>query len=132
MQRFADNLADYRHAVLVRLDNRAGAALRVRTVFACKSLPPKMDISGETIEPAVRDITAQDIAFSYQQRKIIDGISVNIPEKGYRKIWREIKIQGMVKPSGAILNARLIPFDNIRIEPLWRSLKVRRYLSKTL
>ncbi|UTC83411.1 ABC transporter ATP-binding protein [Treponema denticola] len=42
---------------------------------------PQMDISGETIEPAVRDITAQDIAFSYEKRKIIDGISLHIPEK---------------------------------------------------
>ena len=42
---------------------------------------PQMDISGETIEPAVRDITAQDIAFSYEKRKIIDGISLQIPEK---------------------------------------------------
>lgn len=42
---------------------------------------PQMDISGEDIEPAVRDITAQDIAFSYEKRQIIDGISLNIPEK---------------------------------------------------
>jgi len=42
---------------------------------------PQMDISGETIEPAVRDIVAQDIAFSYEKRKIIDGISLKIPEK---------------------------------------------------
>ena len=42
---------------------------------------PQMDISGETIEPAVRDITAQDISFSYEKRKIIDGISLHIPEK---------------------------------------------------
>ncbi|UTD13189.1 ABC transporter ATP-binding protein [Treponema denticola] len=42
---------------------------------------PQMDISGERIEPAVRDITAQDIAFSYEKRKIIDGISLHIPEK---------------------------------------------------
>ena len=42
---------------------------------------PQMDISGETIEPAVRDITAQDIAFSYEKRKIIDGISLHIPDK---------------------------------------------------
>ena len=42
---------------------------------------PQMDISGETIEPAVRDITAQDIAFSYEKRKIIDDISLHIPEK---------------------------------------------------
>ncbi|MFC1239138.1 ABC transporter ATP-binding protein [Treponema vincentii] len=42
---------------------------------------PQMDISGENITPAVRDITAQDIAFSYEKRKIIDGISLKIPEK---------------------------------------------------
>ena len=42
---------------------------------------PQMDISGENITPAVRDITAQDIAFSYERRKIIDGISLHIPEK---------------------------------------------------
>ena len=42
---------------------------------------PQMDISGENITPSVRDITAQDIAFSYEKRKIIDGISLNIPEK---------------------------------------------------
>ena len=42
---------------------------------------PQMDISGENITPAVRDITAQDIAFSYEKRKIIDGISLHIPDK---------------------------------------------------
>ena len=42
---------------------------------------PQMDISGENITPAVRDITAQNIAFSYEKRKIIDGISLHIPEK---------------------------------------------------
>ena len=42
---------------------------------------PQMDISGETIEPAVRNIVAQDIAFSYEKRTIIDGISLHIPEK---------------------------------------------------
>ena len=42
---------------------------------------PQMDISGENITPAARDITAQDIAFSYEKRKIIDGISLHIPEK---------------------------------------------------
>ena len=42
---------------------------------------PQMDISGENITPAMHDITAQDIAFSYEKRKIIDGISLHIPEK---------------------------------------------------
>ena len=42
---------------------------------------PQMDISGENITPAVRDIVAQDIAFSYEKRKIIDGISLHIPDK---------------------------------------------------
>lgn len=42
---------------------------------------PQMDISGENIKPTEHDIDAQDITFSYEKRKIIDGISLNIPEK---------------------------------------------------
>ena len=40
-----------------------------------------MDISGEVIEPQTHDLSAEDIEFSYDKRKIIDGISVQIPEK---------------------------------------------------
>ena len=42
---------------------------------------PQMDISGEDIHPAARDITAQDVSFSYEKRRIIDGVTLNIPEK---------------------------------------------------
>ncbi len=42
---------------------------------------PQMDISGEAIKPVSRDIRAESIEFSYEKRKIIDGISVSIPEK---------------------------------------------------
>ena len=47
---------------------------------------PAMDIDGMDIEPENRDIEAKDISFSYNShsqnaRKIIDGISLKIPEK---------------------------------------------------
>ncbi|MBE6123506.1 MAG: ABC transporter ATP-binding protein [Erysipelotrichaceae bacterium] len=42
---------------------------------------PQMDISGEDITPENTDIRAQDVEFSYDRRKVIDGISVEIPEK---------------------------------------------------
>ena len=41
---------------------------------------PQMDISGEEFVPAKRDIAADDIEFSYDTRKIIDGITLDIPE----------------------------------------------------
>ena len=42
---------------------------------------PQMDIEGERMIPATRDIIAENIAFSYDKRRIIDGITVRIPEK---------------------------------------------------
>ena len=42
---------------------------------------PQMDISGEKIIPENRDIQAENIAFSYEKRKVIDGISLEIPER---------------------------------------------------
>ena len=42
---------------------------------------PQMDITGEMITPANRNLTAEDVEFSYEKRKVIDGISVQIPEK---------------------------------------------------
>ncbi|MBQ7186185.1 MAG: ABC transporter ATP-binding protein [Ruminococcus sp.] len=41
---------------------------------------PQMDISGEDIRPDSFDITAEDISFAYEKRKIIDGISLKIPQ----------------------------------------------------
>ena len=40
-----------------------------------------MDITGEMITPENRNLTAEDVDFSYEKRKVIDGISAQIPEK---------------------------------------------------
>ena len=42
---------------------------------------PQMDITGEDIVPENYDITAENIGFAYEEKKIIDGISLNIPER---------------------------------------------------
>ena len=42
---------------------------------------PQMDISGDEIVPESRDIDAENIAFSYEKRKVIDDITLHIPEK---------------------------------------------------
>jgi ATP-binding cassette subfamily B protein len=52
---------------------------------------PQMDIDGEKITPENRDIKAENIEFSYDRRKIIDGISLSIPEKS---------VTAIVGPSG--------------------------------
>lgn len=41
---------------------------------------PQMDIDGADLRPEHFDITANNISFSYDQRRIIDGISLHIPE----------------------------------------------------
>ena len=43
-------------------------------------LPP-MDIDGEELTPKKRDIELRGVGFSYDRRKIIDGVSFRIPEK---------------------------------------------------
>jgi len=42
---------------------------------------PPMDIDGEELTPDRRDIELRDVGFSYDTRKIIDGVSLTIPEK---------------------------------------------------
>lgn len=42
---------------------------------------PQMDITGEQIVPAHHDIETEHIEFSYDKRKIIDDISLAIPER---------------------------------------------------
>ncbi len=42
---------------------------------------PQMDLSGDALAPESRDIRAENVAFSYDKRRIIDGVSVDIPEK---------------------------------------------------
>ncbi len=40
-----------------------------------------MDIAGRDIEPVAHDIDVEDVSFSYDRRKIIDGVTIHIPEK---------------------------------------------------
>ncbi len=42
---------------------------------------PTIDIDGEDIKPANFDIDLKNVSFSYDDRKIIDGVSLHIPEK---------------------------------------------------
>ena len=42
---------------------------------------PQMDIDGEDITPATHTLAAEKVDFSYGSRKIIDGVSLTIPEK---------------------------------------------------
>ena len=42
---------------------------------------PQMDITGEDIRPETRDICADAVEFSYEKRKVIDGVTLQIPEK---------------------------------------------------
>lgn len=42
-------------------------------------LPP-MDIDGEDMEPVSRDLEMKDVGFSYDEKRIIDGVSLRIPE----------------------------------------------------
>ncbi|MBQ9048316.1 MAG: ABC transporter ATP-binding protein [Solobacterium sp.] len=41
---------------------------------------PQMDITGEDITPAAHTLSAENAVFSYDQRKVIDGISLTVPE----------------------------------------------------
>ena len=42
---------------------------------------PPMDIDGEELVPEKRDIELKNVGFSYDTKKIIDGVSLTIPEK---------------------------------------------------
>ncbi len=42
---------------------------------------PQMDITGEEIEPENRDICANELEFSYDRRRILDGITLRVPER---------------------------------------------------
>ncbi|MCM1326167.1 MAG: ABC transporter ATP-binding protein/permease [Bacteroidales bacterium] len=54
--------------------------LSVDQAQAILELAP-MDTGGQDVVPQHFDIDVENISFSYEQRKIIDGISVHIPEK---------------------------------------------------
>lgn len=42
---------------------------------------PAMDISGAEFTPARRDLHAEDISFSYDKKPIINGVTLDIPER---------------------------------------------------
>lgn len=66
----AGNYSSLLHVVSVCVD-KANAILKLDT----------MDIDGKDIKPEHHDIKLDHITFSYDQRKIIDDISLTIPEK---------------------------------------------------
>lgn len=64
------NYSSLLHVVSVCVD-KANAILELDT----------MDIDGKEIQPENYDIKLSDVTFSYDKRKIIDGVSLSIPEK---------------------------------------------------
>ena len=41
---------------------------------------PEMDISGKEIKPSTYDLKGENIDFAYEEKKIIDHVTINIPE----------------------------------------------------
>ena len=75
------------YLIYAQLDTAGNYSALLRTVDVCVSqaqeilATPQMDISGEDIEPAQFSIKAENISFAYDKRKIIDGISLDIPQR---------------------------------------------------
>lgn len=61
-------------ALLRSVDQYVGKAQSVLSM-------PTMDINGRDITPESYDIDVENVEFSYDKKKIIDGVSVHIPEK---------------------------------------------------
>lgn len=74
------------YLIYAQLDNAGKYSALLRTVDVSVRQAqdvlstPQMDISGEDIRPGRCDITADNISFAYEQKKIIDSVSLNIPE----------------------------------------------------
>jgi ATP-binding cassette subfamily B protein len=74
------------YLIYAQLDNAGKYSALLRTVDVCVGQAqdvlstPQMDISGEDIVPEHCDISAENISFAYEQKRIIDGISLRIPE----------------------------------------------------
>ena len=68
------------------LDVMAGFSALIRSVDVCVDQAneimsvPEMDISGAEITPANHDIELKNISFAYENRTIIDNVSLKIPE----------------------------------------------------
>ena len=74
------------YLIYAQLDNAGKYSALLRTVDVSVSQAqeilktPQMDISGKDIAPEHFNITAENISFAYEQKKIIDNITLNIPE----------------------------------------------------
>ncbi len=75
------------YLIYAQLDNAGNYSALLRTVDVsvrqAKEIldTPQMDISGKDIKPAHCGIAAENITFAYEKRRIIDGISLDIPER---------------------------------------------------
>ena len=71
-----------------RLNAANEACVRANVVLGLDT----MDIDGKELNPENHDIEVKNIEFSYDKRKIIDGISLTIPgednDGDRRTIWR--------------------------------------------
>lgn len=74
------------YLIYAQLDNAGKYSALLRTVdISVKQAQeilatPQMDISGEDIQPEQFDIGAENIGFAYEKRKIIDSVTLHIPE----------------------------------------------------
>ena len=74
------------YLIYAQLDNAGKYSALLRTVdISVKQAQeilatPQMDISGEDIQPEHFDIGAENIGFAYDKRKIIDNVTLHIPE----------------------------------------------------
>ena len=75
------------YIIYAQLDTAGKYSALLRTVDVCVRNAqeildtPQMDINGENAVPSSCDIIAENIGFAYEERRIIDGISLDIPEK---------------------------------------------------
>ena len=74
------------YLIYAQLDNAGKYSALLRTVDVSVKqaqeilATSQMDISGEDIQLAHFDIKAENIGFAYERRKIIDGVTLSIPE----------------------------------------------------
>ena len=74
------------YLIYAQLDNAGKYSALLRTVDVSVRqaqdilATPQMDISGSNLTPAHCNISAENISFAYEKRKIIDGVSLEIPE----------------------------------------------------
>ncbi len=74
------------YLIYAQLDNAGKYSALLRTVDVSVRQAqeiletPQMDITGKDMQPTHVDIAADNISFAYEKRRIIDGISLRIPE----------------------------------------------------